>query len=240
MKQKKTISLFVAVFLLISLTSCWEDFSINGNGITKTETRWVSYFDEVQSSGSFIVEIVPGDEFSIEVTAESNLLPYIITDIDKDKLKIRSRSGHHLHNRRPMGILITMPDLKEVNLSGSGYIHTGYFEADRFNVRVSGSGEIQSGVSVRELNARISGSGKITLDGDAVETNIRISGSGKVISYDLLQQFCDVTISGSGDAYVNVEKMLDVSISGSGDVLFVNTPEIHSHISGSGKVINDN
>lgn len=240
MKQMKPICLAIAMALLFGLTSCLEDFSINGNGITETETRWATHFDEVQSSGSFAVSIVPGNEFNIEVTAESNLLEYIVTDVDNDKLKIRTRTGHNLHNHRPIEVHITMPNLNDVNLSGSGFIHTGFFEADHLNVGVSGSGEVQTEVSVRELDARISGSGKVILNGDAVNTNIAISGSGKILSYDLIQQFCEVTISGSGDAYVNVEQMLDVSISGSGDVLFINTPQIQSHISGSGKVINDN
>lgn len=240
MKQKKTISLAIAIAFFISLTSCLEDFTVNGNGITETQNRWVTHFDEVQSSGSFVVEIVPGDEFNVEVTAESNLQEFIVTDIDNDKLKIRVRSGHHLHNHRPMEVFITMPEIKEISLSGSGYIKTGGFETDYLKTKLSGSGEIHTEILARKVSARISGSGKIKLSGEAVETSFAISGSGKILSYDLFQQFCDVTISGSGDAYVNVEKKLDVSISGSGDVLFINTPEIHSKISGSGKVINDN
>ena len=239
MKRTK-LSLVLILALAFSLSSCWEDYSINGNGIVATESRWASYFDEIQSSGPFIVDVIYGEEYSIEVTAEDNLLEYIVTDVDNDKLKIRTQTGHNLHYHHPMQVQITMPRLNEARLSGSGKIRTGTFEVDHFSAHLSGSGEIESEVFAREVGVRISGSGKVILSGETVEIDMGISGSGKILSYDLLQQYCDVKISGSGDAYVNVERRLDVSISGSGDVLFVNTPDIQSRISGSGKVIDDN
>ncbi len=239
MKQK-TICLAMCLTLLFGFNSCWEDFTIDGNGIVVTETRTTRQFDEVQSSGSFIIEIIPGDEFNIEIEAESNLLENIITEVDNDKLKIRTRSGHNLHNHHPMEVTIVMPSLTEVNQSGSGYIHTGNFESDHFTTKLSGSGEIETNIITQNLKAYLSGSGKIILNGEAVKSDFTISGSGKIHSYELEHQFCEVHISGSGDAYVNVEKTLDVNISGSGDVFYINTPAIHKKVSGSGNVINEN
>ncbi|MGQ8336567.1 head GIN domain-containing protein [Sunxiuqinia sp. A32] len=240
MKTKKTIMLATAMSLFLGMSSCLEDIGVNGNGIESTETRWASSFDEVSSSGSFIVHVIPGDDYHIEVTAESNLQPYIVTDIDGDKLKIRTSGIHALHNHLPMEVFVTTPQLNKVSLSGSGYIYTGSYEGNHFSVNVSGSGQVESNVDVITLDAKISGSGKIRLNGFASETDMVVSGSGKILAYDLEQQFCNATISGSGNMYVNVENTIDASISGSGNVLFVNTPDVHSHISGSGKVINDN
>ncbi|HKJ40886.1 MAG TPA: DUF2807 domain-containing protein, partial [Sunxiuqinia sp.] len=82
MKTKKLSYLTLLLFIAVGFNSCLEDFSVIGNGHSATETRGTSYFDEVKSSGSFEVFITPGDDYLVEVTAETNLLPYIITEVD--------------------------------------------------------------------------------------------------------------------------------------------------------------
>lgn len=226
--------------LVAGLSSCFDDFGIEGNGRLQTEERDAVYFDQVSSSGSFQVYVLPGDEPSIEVTAESNLLPYIETQIDGNQLTIKTKRSRNLNNKFPIEIYLFSPQVKQLQLSGSGLIETGHLEAERFEVSVSGSGKIKASVDAGELKAILSGSGQINLNGQCSHSEMRISGSGKIASYHLEQEDCQMTISGSGEALVNVSHTLDVNISGSGNVRYINTPVIHSNISGSGKVINDN
>ena len=228
------------VILCMSLTSCIDDFAIFGNGEAATENRWTSAFNEVKVSGEYEVTIVEGDDYSVAITAESNLLPYIITDNDGSQLKIRTQGIHNLHNTLPMQVYITTPYLRGVNLSGSGFIQTDHFSSSRFNISLSGSGQIETSVDTQDMNAVISGSGQIIVAGYCEHSDLLISGSGKILSYELEQSSCDATISGSGNMYVNVENRIEAKISGSGNVLYINYPEIRSSLSGSGKVINDN
>ena len=97
MKTTRTqISLALSV-LLFGTSSCLDEMFIEGNGIPRTETRDSEGFNEISSSGDFIVSITPGNAYSVEVTAESNLLPYISTNVDGKTLRIRTseyiRSG---------------------------------------------------------------------------------------------------------------------------------------------------
>lgn len=239
----KTIKLTWPLALLLfafGLNSCLDDFSILGNGHQQTEDRWTTSFDEIKSSGAFEVYVASGDNYSVEVTAESNLLPYIITEVDGGKLKIRTQGIHNLHNTRPMEVYITTPVLNGLTLSGSGSIETEHFTGSKLGITISGSGRITTSVDVHDLNANISGSGKIDVTGYCNHTDLLISGSGKIKAFDLEQNSCKAKISGSGNMYVNVTDYIDVNISGSGDLHFVSTPDVHSSISGSGKVINDN
>jgi hypothetical protein len=244
MKTNKTFKnhSFIALLALLSLTtsSCVDDIFVEGNGIVRTENRYASGFNEVSSSGDFKVTIMPGDEYSVEVTAESNLLSYIETDVVGSKLKIRTRGLYSLRDHHSIEIFITTPELNGLNLSGSGLIKTGQFYSDDFQITVSGSGDIDTDISANRINANVSGSGTIFLMGDAYETDFVISGSGKIRAYDLYQDHCQGTISGSGDMYVNASETLTATISGSGKVFYVNFPEIHASISGSGKVVDKN
>lgn len=240
MKTIKTPLLIALFALLIGTSSCVDDIFLEGNGIVETEFRRASGFDAVSSSGDFDITIVPGDEYSVEITAESNLLSYIETDVVGNTLKIRTRGMYSLRDHRTIEIYITTPVLNGVALSGSGIIKTGSFLSDDFRVTLSGSGDIDTQISSETLKANVSGSGSIFIEGDTFESEFVISGSGKIKSYDLEQNVCQATISGSGDMYVNVSEAIDAHISGSGRVYYINYPVVHTSISGSGGVVDKN
>ena len=243
MKTFKTIRIagvFSLLALLFATSSCIDDIFLEGNGIMRTESRGASGFDEVASSGDFEVVIVPGNSYSVEVSAESNLLPYIETNVINGKLKIRTRDMYSIRNYEPIEVYITTPVLNGVTLSGSGLITTGSFLSDDFRVTLSGSGDIDTEIIADRVKANVSGSGSIYLEGDALESEFVISGSGKIKSYNLEQSYLEAVISGSGDMYVNVSETLDARISGSGRVYYINHPVVRSSVSGSGKVVNKN
>ena len=240
MKTIKIPLLLATIFLLTGTTSCFDEMFVSGNGDLQTETRVAANFNEVSSSGDFQVTISPADTYSVEVSAESNLLPYIETDVVGNKLRIRTRGLHTLRNHFPIQITIGTPVLEGLNLSGSGKIETGAFVNSSFSANVSGSGNIDTQISTDHVKAVVSGSGTIFLQGDATSSSYVISGSGKIKSYDLQQNSCAVTISGSGDAFVNVTETLSANISGSGMVYYVGNPAIHTSISGSGSVVDKN
>ncbi len=240
MKTTK-IQIFTALFVLLLGTSCClDELFIEGNGISRTETRNAEGFNQISSNGDFTVTVMPGNFYSLEITAESNLLPYISTNVDGKTLKIRTTGIHSLRQNEPIKIFITTPVLSGLSLSGSGLIETGSFTSTDFDLSVSGSGDIKTIISTDKITANVSGSGTINIEGDAINTNFVISGSGKIKTYKLLQEQCQAAISGSGDMYVNASQLIDARISGSGKVYFVNHPAIHTSISGSGDVVDKN
>ena len=235
------IPLILATFtFLFTTSSCIDEMFLEGNGVVKSEIRVASGFDEVVSSGDFQVTVMPGGDYSVEVSAESNLLPYIETDVIGNTLKIRTRGIRSLRQNVPIVINITTPVLNGLTLSGSGLIQTGSFLSSDFRIDLSGSGNVDAQISSDRIKANVSGSGTIFLEGAAVESNFVISGSGKIKSYKLEQSVCRAVISGSGDMFVNASESLDASISGSGRVFYIGNPVIHTSISGSGGVVNKN
>lgn len=240
MKTTK-IQIFSALFvLLFGTSSCIDEMFIEGNGISRTETRNAEGFNHVSSSGDFTVTVMPGNSYSVEITAESNLLPYISTNVDGKTLKIRTTGIHSLRQNEPIEIYITTPVLNGLSLSGSGLIETGSFLSTDFDLSVSGLGDIKTKISSNKIKANVSGSGTIFIEGDAINTNFVISGSGKIRTYNLLQEQCEAVISGSGDMYVNASQLIDARISGSGRVYFISHPVIRTSISGSGDVVDKN
>lgn len=236
MKIKQISTLLAGLFVMAGLSSCMDELFISGNGDVQTQNRHVTGFTAVSSSGDYHVSVMPGTEYSVQVRAESNLLPYIETELHGTTLNIGTIGIHSIRHHDPIEVFITQPQITSLNLSGSGFIRTGSFTCDNLQVGISGSGDIDAQVMAKTVKANISGSGNIILAGNADATDYRISGSGKIKTYDLIQNHCQAAISGSGDVYANVIESLHASISGSGCVYYIGYPSVQASISGSGKV----
>ena len=237
----KTIKQFVLIAILaLAATGCMEDFTVHGNGISVSQGRPVTAFDKVKSSGDFEVHITKGNEYDVLVNAEETLQPYIETYVTGNTLHIDVEGWHNLKNRLPMKVYVTVPALTSIKQSGSGYISTAHFTTGKYELFVSGSGNISTSVDAGIVEAAVSGSGSIIISGNADDTYYAISGSGGIDSYELEAENCDANISGSGNMHVLATETLTAKISGSGNVFYSGNPRVSYNISGSGKVINEN
>jgi len=214
--MKKIIT---AMFISIFLMSCAKE-KLTANGDKITETRTPGNFTGVNLSGAKTVQITYGTEYKVEIKGSSNLIPYFKTKIIANNLYLSYDKVSVQHD--DLEILVTLPQIKNAALSGSGRMAiSGAFPwIDELKTSVSGSGEItaQSVFEVKDLLMNISGSGKIDLE-------------------KILAKEAEVDISGSGNGKVHVQEELKASISGSGHLFYIGNPEIDSKISGSGKLI---
>ncbi len=237
MKTIKLLTVLLYLFLLVLTTSCIDDFFVEGNGITESEGRITKSFTEVASSGDYVVHITHGNSYDVMVYAESNLLPFVETNVRGNTLHIETRGIHALRNTLPVEVYITTPVLEGLALSGSGIITTDNFITEKINIAISGSGRIETSFDSHNAKSVISGSGQLLATGITDNAEFLVSGSGKIKATDLLIADCEANISGSGEIHINVEKFLLVNISGSGNVFCLGRPFIETHISGSGKLI---
>jgi hypothetical protein len=232
---------------------------IDGNGDVETEVRDAVPFTAIANETSFHVNYIQGDDYSITVEAESNILPYIETVITAGALEIRTVRGTHCLNytRHPV-VTVTAPYISEIVnagsgdfiaaalagtevkivCSGSGDITTGTVSGSDVSIVISGSGKVMTDdISATSVKAVLSGSGDLTSSGEAVSTRYVISGSGSVFSRYFTTDAATLTLSGSGSAYIRVIDHLDAVISGSGNIYLLGNPTVSLTRTGSGRVI---
>jgi len=237
----KTIKLFICgLAIFFSATSCIDEFTVEGNGIRESESRIVTSFEKVKSSGDFEVHITEAQSHDVLISAEENLLQYIETYVSGETLHIDVKGIRNLKNRLPMEVFISTPTLRGIKQSGSGIITTDYFVSNEMDVVLSGSGSIVTAFEAEEVDALLSGSGTIEFSGFADDADFVISGSGTIDAHQLDLYNCTTSTSGSGYMYVTVSQHLRSNISGSGNVFYSGNPDIETHISGSGSVISEN
>jgi hypothetical protein len=242
MKKFLSIGLIATIVIMLqfSLNSCDDDFMdcIDGNGVVDSETRQIIDFDEIGVYGEFDVIFKQDSFHSIEVEAEENLIPYIVTAVSGNKLIVKSLDDRCLRNKKVMRVYVTAPDIDEMALLGSGSIRSeDTIFTENIDLKITGSGNMNILLDAYHLDGTITGSGDMKVSGFGEYTRFVITGSGEMRTLDYLHNYCDIEISGSGDAWIDAAKALDVTILGSGDVFYVGNPSISKKISGSGDLI---
>lgn len=209
------------LFWLIGIITCALFVAgctlIRGSGNLQTETRQVSNFSAItlSTSGTLIIEQT-GTE-SLTITAEDNLLPYITSEVSNGRLILGTRPNTGLQTTQEITYRLTVKDLKEIEVSGSGNVQS-------------------SSINTDQLKALVSGSGNITLTGTAQQQDVTVSGSGSYEGANLQGTEATVTVSGSGNAVVNASDRLTARVSGSGSITYLGNPQVTENISGSGSV----
>ncbi|MCK4663119.1 MAG: DUF2807 domain-containing protein [Bacteroidales bacterium] len=203
-----------------------------------TERRDLAKFESVNLKGIGNVYVKMGEKQSVQVVADSELLPKIITEVNGNELSIRLKKGFGEFISEPkIDVFIVMEQIKGFKLSGVGKIESeGILETDDIEIKNSGVGSIILQLKSGDIITKLSGVGKVDLAGEAITNNIEISGAGKVVANDLITKNVTVKSSGVGNCTVNATDNLDVKVSGIGKVKYYGNPQVNSNVSGLGSI----
>ena len=188
-----------------------------GNGQIVTQSRTIGNFTQIEARGASDVVVRVGAAPSLAITADSNIISQLTSEIRGNRLVLESRGSYR--TRHTPRIVVTVPSLDAAALSGSG------------NMRVEGIG----GSSVA---LAVNGSGNLTASGRAGDLAVAINGSGNADARSVAASSASVAISGSGNATVATNGKLSGAISGSGNIRHVGQPSSISVVrNGSGTVV---
>lgn len=242
MKTVIVKQMLLSAILAITLNSCaqYGTNAINGNGNTTTISRSTAEYSGIKCAGSMDFILIKGQEGNITLEGESNLLPYIVTEVHGNNLVVKVKDGTNLRPSKNKGIIITIPfeAVSEIALTGSGDLrNTDMISEDNLEVSLTGSGDVVLDVSTSNLKAEITGSGDITLKGDTENLEVEVTGSGDFHGFDLQSKNTDASVTGSGDADVVSLNNLKGRVSGSGDITYKGQPQKEdTKVSGSGSI----
>ncbi len=255
--NKRTLIPLILIAAL-ALTGC--NFRVvRGSGDVITEDRDVSGFDRVSLSFAGRMTITQGDEESLTIEAEDNVMELIETEVRNGKLSIGLERNYSVITTETVHYTLTVKDLTELAISGAADIEIGDLVTDSLEVKISGAGNIEfdsletgsleidiSGagdIEVNDLTAEtlrvdLSGAGSIEVSGTVTDQVVSMSGLGSYDGRDLESETCEVSLSGAGSATVWATESLEVDISGAGSVNYYGNPSVDSSISGLGDLDN--
>lgn len=190
---------------------------VEGSGVAASETRVVDPFGSVELAGSNNVVVRVGEQQSVVVRADDNLLDRVTTEVQSGKLVVGNTPGR-FSTKSPMSVEVSVPTLSALTLSGSGNI-------------------VVDGLEAESLTATLLGSGTMTASGTATRLGVTVSGSGMVQFGRLVASDVQAVVSGSGTVFVTATESLDASVPGAGTIVYAgNPPDVTRSITGTGAI----
>jgi hypothetical protein len=232
--MKKYLLVILLLFILVAASGCINNPA--GSGKIVNESRSVSGFNQIDLNGAGELIITQGNSESLTIQADDNLMPFIKTNVNNNKLTI-SFDNTMPFPTQSLKIYITVKDINSINTSGSGKITSNNLKANNLTINVNGAGEGNlNNLNAQILKIIISGAGKMTLSGNVNEQNINISGAGEYNAGNLTSKITSISINGAGRSTVKVSDILNAMINGGGEIKYIGNPKVTQQINGAGNI----
>lgn len=175
--------------------------SIEGNGAPARDERTIATAPALEVNGTITVDVRVGPATSLVVEADSNLLPFIRTELRGDRLVIEKERSFRTNN--PVRVTYTVPRLTDVRHNGSGRMSVQDLNGGPLVVEERGSGSVLLTGRVAGLDAVLNGSGSI--DATTLQSsggNLTLNGSGRVVAGRMQGERLTASLNGSGQLRV--------------------------------------
>lgn len=207
---------------------------VQGNGVPAREQRTVGTVQGLEVNGAILVEVRVGTGSSVQVEADSNILPLIRTDVHGNKLVVEAERAYR--SRNPVRVTYTVPRLTDVRQTGSGQLSVQGLNGAPLTVSKTGSGSVLLVGQVASLEAESTGSGSI--DAATLQTasaNLRVAGSGRINVGQVRGDYAIARLDGSGQLHVGGSvRALTARASGSGHLDLANLASEQADLSSNG------
>ena len=205
------------------------------------EVRPISSFDKMEFRGPGTLKISQGEKESLKIHAPGYVMNDIIADVVDGRLHLGYQSPRIVSFKVYTEVIsydLTVKDLKQLSVTGSGKVIAPDVDVDSLDVKSSGSGKIYlQHLTADHFRLRVSGSGMVSVAGDVESQIVKITGSGAYLAEHLVSDFAEVELTGSGKADVSVSDQLSARITGSGLVSYAGYPEVTKQVTGSGSLV---
>ena len=210
------------------------DTQIVGSRRMVEQSRPVGAFDRLAIDGPVNVVVRKGAARALVIEAEDNIIDLVDVRTSGGALILDTHGS--FRTRRGITAYLTTPSLDKLTINASGDVRFDGWTAERIELVIGGSGDIELGGEVADVRALIGGSGQIDLAPARLSyVDADIQGSGAIRMGSLRK--LDASVDGSGMIEAGVVGELDAVLNGSGQILYRSADRIlRQERNGSGRI----
>lgn len=222
--------IIVATLLSLSLFSCNFDMNFNpgvkGNGNVQIEDRTINEsFTAIHASEGLDVYLTQGNDESVSVEADENLLDLIITEVvDGNTLKLHCKEN--IGRSKSQKVMITFKDIsKIVSTSGSDVYSTNTINAENLELKSTSGSDMKLDVNASVLNCKSTSGSDLKISGKTDRLIAEATSGSDIKAGNLIAQSSQVKATSGADITVNTQKELTAKASSGGDIKYYGNPE---------------
>jgi hypothetical protein len=226
MKKAIIIAAIVTAISVISAVSIYMGWpgGLVGSGNLDTKQYDFANFTEIEIGSAFEFEIDQSSSYSINITADDNVMDYVQVSQDGQTLTIRLRRFISI-GPVTLRASVTMPQLHGLTASGASRGTVSDFSStEDLDITVSGASRVTGDITAGNVEFGISGASTIQLEGSANDIDAGVSGASHLNLDDFIVNNADINFSGASSGTVNLNGRLDANLSGASRLWYIGEP----------------
>lgn len=194
-----------------------SDFEHNDSPST---VRNLSNFNSLEISDAFIVTVRQGTEHKVQLFSDDNSnLKEVETEVSNGVLMIEFEDSFS-SNRGAVYVEITMPDIKQIAISGAVIAKVvGFDKVNKLDMDLSGASKIAIDAEIENLKIDLSGASKLETAGKVQNLDLEISGASKFNSTKMKIYKAKISASGASKAKIGKIESLFEETSGASEIV---------------------
>ncbi len=207
-----------------------------------THTFKTEDFTSIQTSGGIKLHIREGKECKVAARGAPHDLENMDIHVVDGELRLQRIQGSWLgflfHGFRHLSFDITLPDLKEVKVSGACAVEVDGFDGKEIRMKATGASTLRANTHAKILHIHVEGasSAKVTGDGDTIYATAIGASSLNARHFKAAHGHAD--ISGASSAHLYAEKNVDGQATGASSLCVYGAPTVTAKASGASSVRN--
>ena len=209
--------------------SCPETTS----GLTQTQDQFgLKDFNSIDLQGIFTARIEKGDSFAVEIEGPESERKRYDVYVNGETLVIDYDNRRKYFWKQPLiednkiKITITMPSLRELDVTGAGKLKFMGFDEDEVAIKLTGAISADGELNANTLNIDLTGASTLDLSGKGKFMDADILGASGLRAYGYEVGHCIVEAHGASSAKVNVTETLEITKGIASSVSHRGNPEV--------------
>jgi hypothetical protein len=230
MSMLSVLGITIVAALLLAGCTISGSQALVGSGNRVTVEKDLSGFSKIQASSAFQVGITQSEVYSVVITVDEKVEPYLDVTVQGDTLRIAVRPGLTLAGAAfPLQAKVSMPRLTGLELSGASRATvSGFKSADGLNANLSGASGLDGQIEAGDVRFQVSGASRVALSGKGQKMVLELSGASQGNLENFVVSEAVVEASGASRATVNVTGKLDADVSGASALRYTGNPTMGS------------
>lgn len=198
---------------------------VQGDGNVVQEDRPVEAFDKIEIGGNFKVYFTQESPSKLVVSADNNLMEYILSEVVDGELRIYSKNRIQSRN---IQLDISSSDIRQITAAaGANVIGRNPITTPQLTLIGSAGGQLDLEAMVEQLIVNLSAGSRATLSGQADEAEYEASAGSRLSAYDLEAKRVDASGSAGSTLEVNATESLSAEGSAGTGIYYAGTPVIN-------------
>lgn len=242
--MRKILAMFIIA--ASALSGCVLFPAVEGSGFLTDTGYSFTGFSRVSIEQTCRLVIVPDAVYSVTVTCDDNIVPYLDVSLTGGEVQIGLKDWTN-YRSVTLNAEVHMPALDGLALSGASEarVQNGFASGADLGVTISGASAVElDGLSCRNFTADISGTSTlaatalsasaldvilsgmsdITASGSAPSLSINASGMSTAHLLGMISADADVILSGMSEAWLNVPGTIRLNASGDSTLDYQGSP----------------